>query len=1253
MIAWSETLTNLPPTALLLAKITLLLAIAWLLHAASFRSNPRWRVMLWRVAMLGLCLLPVAEFAAPKLQMTLPAAPRVVPPVENVVETVEPADLANLQGFSTPVTIEETETIPPPPVTQSATGSPPEATSPTAAPIESAQPMPVRWSAEELWCLLWLYGSLILVIRLVIGSRVVHRLIADSEPAPPQLTTLVADAAASLGIVRPFQVKVTAESRSPFLAGVFRPVIVLPRQLVEQSDLTAMRAAIAHELAHLATRDLLWSCLSNWIATVLWFHPLIWRMQAAHRTACEHVADATAARLMGSAVVYSKTLAQMTLDLLIGPSLPQSVSMFRTAKISARLRRLTAGLTATRLTRRQVCVVSCFAAVMLAGLGSLTFGHGDPEETDSTTAEAKAAETDTQSPQSGSLTFKLKGGELKFLGLTKTGDESDSWWAPNGKLLDSPPEGVGELQDKGTLAAFQLPSGHELHSAYFLTIKGMLSAKKIWKGSAEGVTLASLEHPAGRRYANIFVSVFGPPWKTRQKFELTEDAVGKTVNLEQEGLKAVAGLRKVAPARFAMTIFHKNSVHRFNFAAIDADGKLHVPQVESQIRYEGSSSKLTFDFPLDSLREIIIRDPTISSLKVRNVAMSPELTTDPQFIDRASKTILAAANKVEPRPDALQVALPSGGVVELIGCVRYSASGLTWWAPDGSPLASPPKSVVEADVEGLGTMIAVGIRGAGHFSFMSFLEKQGKRVRVDESSYIAPEKFWIMHVDPSSKAERADLVLNVTGGKPELVAKFPLEAEDLQPGQRKSIDRDGVVSIKVEEPPRPDSCEVTITTSENRPGEDFVCLDKQGEIHQRRGGSFGGGTATIVFQVPISEVAAVAIERKRRAEAKISGISLQPGLKTDLQASATKLGVDPVKATESNIDRATADKLNSDFACTVVDADGNLLNGARVIVCPADSSTRIRQGERRSSGLIETRTVDFGQAVIALDLKPHALVVYHDRGYAIAPFDQVRKSGKVVVEPWSDLTGQFVIRDQLVAKETIEVMFVPLADHFREVRGSLSLTFKAQTDRHARFTFPRLPGLDGRIARHFVLKQTPPPNSGTMIGYHPARNLSLQPGKSSDITLGGKGRPLEGTLTLPDWVKTQHDLSWCFARLQRLHPEPFPGGRTRNRQSSWVRRNRQTPEGKKYWLAELDFSFRVNPDGTFRLEDVPPGEYELDVQFYAAPDDNGREYEQLMGAVKKAITVPKFPAGRQSEPHNLGEVEIDLIQPPATQDEAG
>src|SRR5262245_59341015 len=50
---------------ILLARITAVLLIAWVLHFATRRANPRWQVWNWRIACLALVSLPLLNLALP------------------------------------------------------------------------------------------------------------------------------------------------------------------------------------------------------------------------------------------------------------------------------------------------------------------------------------------------------------------------------------------------------------------------------------------------------------------------------------------------------------------------------------------------------------------------------------------------------------------------------------------------------------------------------------------------------------------------------------------------------------------------------------------------------------------------------------------------------------------------------------------------------------------------------------------------------------------------------------------------------------------------------------------------------------------------------------------------------------------------------------------------------------------------------------------------------------------------------------
>ena len=65
------------------------------------------------------------------------------------------------------------------------------------------------------------------------------------------------------------------EFRVPFTAGVFRPVIVLPTVAAEWS-IEKISMVIAHEMAHVERRDVLWHWIGRLAVCIAWFNPLVW-----------------------------------------------------------------------------------------------------------------------------------------------------------------------------------------------------------------------------------------------------------------------------------------------------------------------------------------------------------------------------------------------------------------------------------------------------------------------------------------------------------------------------------------------------------------------------------------------------------------------------------------------------------------------------------------------------------------------------------------------------------------------------------------------------------------------------------------------------------------------------------------------------------------------------------------------------------------------------------------------------------------
>ena len=105
------------------------------------------------------------------------------------------------------------------------------------------------------------------------------------------------------------RVKVTRETVSPAVYGLFRPVILLPQALTETLAPEQLRAVLLHELMHVRRGDVWVNCAQALLQIVYWWHPLVWVANARLRRLREEaVDDAVVAALREDADVYAPTL---------------------------------------------------------------------------------------------------------------------------------------------------------------------------------------------------------------------------------------------------------------------------------------------------------------------------------------------------------------------------------------------------------------------------------------------------------------------------------------------------------------------------------------------------------------------------------------------------------------------------------------------------------------------------------------------------------------------------------------------------------------------------------------------------------------------------------------------------------------------------------------------------------------------------------------------------------------------------------
>jgi beta-lactamase regulating signal transducer with metallopeptidase domain/thiol-disulfide isomerase/thioredoxin len=361
---------ELGPVAATMLKLTVLLAAAWGLEFMLRGRNPRWRVLLWRGAMAGAALLPLLAWAA-TFELALPVeSPASTASMSNVPRAV----VYGGPGADSPLAPYDSEAghwsaIAPEPIV-----APQFSGRPTPAPAFSVRAK--AWlcarRADLPWAA-WACGSALLGAWLAMGGLRLRRLVRSSAPAPERLQAGVGRVAMAMGCRSQVELRLSPELISPLLTGLRRPTILLPERMARPDFAKNLPAILAHELAHLRAGDLAWMLAARCMTALLWFHPLAWRMQSAHATACEEVSDAVAAGMLQSAEAYSSALARVALALAGAPLAPAvSIPMARGPEVTRRLRLLITGkLQASPLARRRVAVALVGGFALLVFLGGL------------------------------------------------------------------------------------------------------------------------------------------------------------------------------------------------------------------------------------------------------------------------------------------------------------------------------------------------------------------------------------------------------------------------------------------------------------------------------------------------------------------------------------------------------------------------------------------------------------------------------------------------------------------------------------------------------------------------------------------------------------------------------------------------------------------------------------------------------------------------------------------------------------------
>ena len=137
--------------------------------------------------------------------------------------------------------------------------------------------------------------------RVATAWRRAYTLSRASRPhADASLQADATDLARRLGLRCVPPLRVADGLASPLLLGLGRSAVLLPAFVVFGSPRPELRLMLAHELAHLARRDLWWNTLPLLAQRLFFFHPLVWLAEHEWSLAQEIACDTLAVQTTGT-----------------------------------------------------------------------------------------------------------------------------------------------------------------------------------------------------------------------------------------------------------------------------------------------------------------------------------------------------------------------------------------------------------------------------------------------------------------------------------------------------------------------------------------------------------------------------------------------------------------------------------------------------------------------------------------------------------------------------------------------------------------------------------------------------------------------------------------------------------------------------------------------------------------------------------------------------------------------------------------
>ena len=181
-------------------------------------------------------------------------------------------------------------------------------------PVQTKTVSALSWwqVVKQFVVVVFLVVSCIQLALLLLGLWLSNRLVSKATKLVGPVDATVRSEIQQLSGRSDIRVAMSEQIQVPIVVGLFRPTILLPKDVVHSDDPTVLQHSLAHEWQHIQQHDLITWQIINLCQILLWIQPCYWILKHELRVSQDQIADEFAANYTDQHAEYAATLVEFS-----------------------------------------------------------------------------------------------------------------------------------------------------------------------------------------------------------------------------------------------------------------------------------------------------------------------------------------------------------------------------------------------------------------------------------------------------------------------------------------------------------------------------------------------------------------------------------------------------------------------------------------------------------------------------------------------------------------------------------------------------------------------------------------------------------------------------------------------------------------------------------------------------------------------------------------------------------------------------